>query len=75
MKSTLWAALLLGGLAGCFPIQGGLTKADLQKAPAPIAESNVAPRTVSHEQVNERNAHQQCEALTQELDREVTRPR
>ena len=71
----LVAVLILGGLVGCFPLQGGLTKADLQKTPAPVAASDVAPRTVSPEQVNERNAHLQCEALTQELDREATRPR
>ena len=75
MKVTRWGAmLLLSGLMGCLPASYTNRKSTPETMQALPGGSWSRPRLVVPEQVNERNARQQGDALAEELDREEARP-
>ena len=74
MKPTRWAVLaVLCGLAGCLPANYTQQKSTPEKMQALNAANSGYRNLVEPEQVNERNAHDQCNALNEELDREQSK--
>jgi hypothetical protein len=68
-------ALLLFTLAGCLSPGSANLKATTETAQARPGGSFSWAKAVLPEQVNSQNARQQCEALSEELDREASLPR
>jgi len=76
MKRTRWGVLVaLCAMAGCLSPTNANRKTTAETVQALPGGSVGLPRLVLPEQVNQQNARQQCEALTEELDREAALPR
>jgi hypothetical protein len=77
MNRIQWGvpALFLFALAGCFSPGSANLKTTAETTQALPGGAFGWPKAVLPEQVSSQNARQQCEALSEELDREASLPR